>query len=100
VAGDYESLFDLFITHMNPSALRRLAQKLEETKADPELLRQTQQLLQLRSAGWGTGGAFTQLSGDSMAPKGPEWGGGNWEIKVRVPIWGFCSQGHDLGACL
>ncbi|GBG72188.1 hypothetical protein CBR_g11121 [Chara braunii] len=93
--GDYESMFDLFLTHMNPSALRRLVQKLEETDADPELKRQCDKLLAMRSTGWGglqcgaggVGGAFSALmGGDNMTPKGSEWAGGNWEMKVKPEI--------------
>ncbi|GBG58839.1 hypothetical protein CBR_g239 [Chara braunii] len=107
--GDYESLFDLFVPHMNPSALRRLAQKLEESGTDPELKRQCDKLLALRSTGWGAlqGGAFSALltTGDSMTPKGPEWAGGDWEIKVkpevkRVHDWQLATEvsGHMKAA--
>ncbi|OAE26773.1 hypothetical protein AXG93_1129s1220 [Marchantia polymorpha subsp. ruderalis] len=92
VVSDYQSLLDLFCCHLNPSAMRRLAQKLEENKVDSELTRHVAKILTVRSVGWGQGGAFANLSAESMAPKGLEWGGGNWQIKTTpaikiVPEW-------------
>ncbi|KAJ7550942.1 hypothetical protein O6H91_07G125900 [Diphasiastrum complanatum] len=89
VVSDFQSMIDLFICHLNPSALRRLAQKLEETGADPELRRQCEKILSVRSTGWGQGGVFSNLAAESMAPKGPEWGGGNWEIKTHPEVKSF-----------
>ncbi|KAH9298246.1 hypothetical protein KI387_029928, partial [Taxus chinensis] len=91
VVSDYESMLDLFICHLNPSALRRVAQKLEDTDAESELRRQCERILRVRSSGW-TQGIFTNFAAESMVPKGPEWGGGNWEIKTppgskNVPQW-------------
>ncbi|KAL2621606.1 hypothetical protein R1flu_001811 [Riccia fluitans] len=84
VVSDYQSLLDLFLCHLNPSAMRRLAQKLEENKVESELTRHVAKILTVRSAG--LGGAFANLSAESMAPKGAEWGGGNWEIKTTPAI--------------
>ncbi|KAH1082248.1 hypothetical protein J1N35_022009 [Gossypium stocksii] len=65
VRADYESMLDLFICHLNPSAMRRLTQRLEEE--------------------------------ESMVPKSPEWGGGNWEIKIpmtlkSIPQWELAAE--------
>ncbi|KAL3680721.1 hypothetical protein R1sor_023677 [Riccia sorocarpa] len=84
VVSDYQSLLDLFLCHLNPSAMRRLAQKLEENKVESELTRHVSKILTVRSAG--LGGAFANLSAESMAPKGTEWGGGNWEIRTTPAI--------------
>ncbi|GMP28054.1 hypothetical protein CsSME_00003759 [Camellia sinensis var. sinensis] len=91
VIADYESMLDLFICHLNPSAMRRLAQKLEEEGADSELRRYCERILRVRSTGW-TQGIFANFAAESMVPKGSEWGGGNWEIKTptnlkAVPQW-------------
>lgn len=85
VIGDFESMLDLFICHLNPSAMRRLAQKLEELGADSELRRYCERILRVRSTGW-TQGIFANFAAESMVPKGPEWGGGNWEIKTPVNL--------------
>jgi hypothetical protein len=37
--------------------------------------------LSVRTANWSQG-MFANFSAESMVPKGPEWGGGNWEIKT------------------
>lgn len=91
VIADYESMLDLFICHLNPSAMRRLAQKLEEEGADSELRRYCERILRVRSTGW-TQGIFANFAAESMVPKGSEWGGGNWEIKTptnlkAIPQW-------------
>ncbi|KAF1861724.1 hypothetical protein Lal_00026150 [Lupinus albus] len=91
VIADYESMLDLFICHLNPSAMRRLAQKLEEEDLDSELRRHCERILRVRSTGW-TQGIFANFAAESMVPKGPEWGGGNWEIKTPttakdIPQW-------------
>ncbi|KAJ7952887.1 Transducin/WD40 repeat-like superfamily protein [Quillaja saponaria] len=91
VTADYESMLDLFICHLNPSAMRRLAQKLEEEGTDSELRRYCERILRVRSTGW-TQGIFANFAAESMVPKGPEWGGGNWEIKTPtnvkdIPQW-------------
>ncbi|KAI5057844.1 hypothetical protein GOP47_0027859 [Adiantum capillus-veneris] len=97
VISDYESLLDLFICHLNPSALRRLSQKLEETKSNPELQRQCAKILSVRSTSWGQGSLLANFAAESMLPKGPEWGGGNWEIKTpalvrTVPDWELSNE--------
>lgn len=86
VVSDFESMFNLFLCHSNPSAMRRLAQKLEETGADMELKRTVDQVLRVWSDGWARGGAFANLAAESMLPKGPEWAGGNWEIRISPPV--------------
>ncbi|RAL46724.1 hypothetical protein DM860_005003 [Cuscuta australis] len=96
VIGDYESLLDLFICHLNPSAMRRLTQKLEEESGDPELRRYCERILRVRSTGW-TQGIFANFAAESMVPKGPEWGGGNWEIKTptdlkSIPQWELAAE--------
>ena len=55
VVSDFESMLDLFICHLNPSALRLLVQKLERDGTNPELQRQCEKILSIRSAGWGQG---------------------------------------------
>ncbi|XP_010268740.1 PREDICTED: uncharacterized protein LOC104605601 isoform X2 [Nelumbo nucifera] len=85
VIADYESMLDLFICHLNPSAMRRLAQKLEDADADSELRRYFERILRVRSTGW-TLGIFANFAAESMVPKGPEWGGGNWEIKTPITM--------------
>ncbi|KAH7331173.1 hypothetical protein KP509_20G018600 [Ceratopteris richardii] len=97
VISDYESLLDLFICHLNPSALRRLAQKLEESGVNPELQRQCAKILSVRSASWGQGTLLANFAADSMLPKGPEWGGGNWEVKTpaqvrSIPEWELSNE--------
>lgn len=82
VVSDYESMLDLFICHLNPSALRILVYKLEREGINPELQRQCEKILSIRSAGWGQG-MFKNFAAESMMPKGPEWAGGNWEIKSQ-----------------
>ncbi|GAV72477.1 hypothetical protein CFOL_v3_15965 [Cephalotus follicularis] len=96
VIADYESMLDLFICHLNPSAMRRLAQKLEEEGADSELRRYCERILRVRSTGW-TQGIFANFAAESMVPKGPEWGGGNWEIKTpsnlkNIPQWELAAE--------
>lgn len=96
VIADFESMLDLFICHLNPSAMRRLAQRLEEEGADPELRRYCERILRVRSTGW-TQGIFANFAAESMVPKGPEWGGGNWEIKTPVsmkdiPQWALAAE--------
>ncbi|GAB2259844.1 hypothetical protein Droror1_Dr00010699 [Drosera rotundifolia] len=96
VISDYESMLDLFLCHLNPSAMRRLAQKLEEDGADPELRRYCERILRIRSTGW-TQGIFANFAAESMVPKGPEWGGGNWDIKTPtnikdIPQWELAGE--------
>ncbi|XP_057520245.1 uncharacterized protein LOC130800673 [Amaranthus tricolor] len=96
VISDYESMLDLFICHLNPSAMRRLAQKLEEDGADPELRRACERILRIRSTGW-TQGIFANFAAESVVPKGPEWGGANWEIKTPtnmkdIPQWELAAE--------
>ncbi|XP_022741246.1 uncharacterized protein LOC111292888 isoform X2 [Durio zibethinus] len=96
VIADYESMIDLFICHLNPSAMRRLAQRLEEEGADSELRRYCERILRVRSSGW-TQGIFANFAAESMVPKGPEWGGGNWEIKTptnlkSIPQWELAAE--------
>uniref|UniRef100_A0A2C9UWC3 Transducin/WD40 repeat-like superfamily protein n=1 Tax=Manihot esculenta TaxID=3983 RepID=A0A2C9UWC3_MANES len=96
VVRDYESMLSLFICHLNPSAMRRLAQKLEEESADPEIRRYCERILRARSTGW-TQGIFANFAAESMVPKGPEWGGGNWEIKTptnlkSIPQWELAAE--------
>ncbi|ESW27939.1 hypothetical protein PHAVU_003G245800 [Phaseolus vulgaris] len=96
VIADYESMLDLFICHLNPSAMRRLAQKLEEEGLDSELRRYCDRILRARSTGW-TQGIFANFAAESMVPKGPEWGGGNWEIKTPtavkdIPQWELAAE--------
>lgn len=96
VIADFESMLDLFICHFNPSAMRRLAQKLEETATDSELRRYCERILRVRSTGW-TQGIFANFAAESMVPKGPEWGGGNWEIKTPInmkdiPQWELAGE--------
>ncbi|PON43973.1 hypothetical protein PanWU01x14_270180 [Parasponia andersonii] len=96
VIADYESMLDLFICHLNPSAMRRLAQKLEEDGTDSELRRYCERILRVRSTGW-TQGIFANFAAESMVPKGPEWGGGNWEIRTptnlkAIPQWELAAE--------
>ncbi|KAK2967552.1 hypothetical protein RJ640_030423 [Escallonia rubra] len=96
VIADFESMLDLFICHLNPSAMRRLAQKLEEEGTDSELRRYCERILRVRSTGW-TQGIFANFAAESMVPKGPEWGGGNWEIKTptnlkNIPQWELAAE--------
>ena len=96
VIADIESLLDLFICHLNPSAMRRLAQKLEEEGTDSELRRYCERILRVRSTGW-TQGIFANFAAESVVPKGPEWGGGNWEIKTPtnmkdIPQWELAAE--------
>lgn len=89
-------MLDLFIGHLNPSAMRRLAQKLEDEGADSELRRYCERILRVRSTGW-TQGIFANFAAESMVPKGPEWGGGNWEIKTptnlkSIPQWELAAE--------
>lgn len=97
VVSDYESLLDIFICHLNPSALRRLSQKLEESGINSELQRQCAKILSVRSTSWGQGSLLANFAAESMLPKGPEWGGGNWEIKTpeklrSVPEWELSNE--------
>lgn len=76
--------------------MRRLAQRLEEEGADPELRRYCERILRVRSSGW-TQGIFANFAAESMVPKGPEWGGGNWEIKTptnlkSIPQWVLAAE--------
>lgn len=76
--------------------MRRLAQKLEEEGADSELRRYCERILRVRSTGW-TQGIFANFAAESMIPKGPEWGGGNWEIKTptnlkAIPQWELAAE--------
>uniref|UniRef100_A0A0E0B2T4 Uncharacterized protein n=1 Tax=Oryza glumipatula TaxID=40148 RepID=A0A0E0B2T4_9ORYZ len=96
VISDHESMLDLFICHLNPSALRRLSQKLEESATDSELRRYLERILRVRSTGW-TQGVFANFAAESMVPKGPEWAGGNWEIKTptnmkSIPQWELAGE--------
>ncbi|KAK9162953.1 hypothetical protein Syun_003855 [Stephania yunnanensis] len=96
VIADFESMLDLFICHLNPSAMRRLAQKLEDAGTDSELRRYCERILRVRSSGW-TQGIFANFAAESMIPKGPEWGGGNWEIKTPtslkdIPQWELAGE--------
>ncbi|XP_064984198.1 uncharacterized protein LOC135624480 [Musa acuminata AAA Group] len=96
VISDYESMLDLFICHLNPSAMRHLAQKLEEAAIDSELRRSCERILRVRSTGW-TQGIFANFAAESMVPKGPEWGGGNWDIKTPInmkdiPQWELAGE--------
>uniref|UniRef100_A0A6M2EZ45 Uncharacterized protein n=1 Tax=Populus davidiana TaxID=266767 RepID=A0A6M2EZ45_9ROSI len=96
VIADYEGMLDLFICHLNPSSMRRLAQKLEEEGLDSQLRRYCERILRVRSTGW-TQGIFANFAAESMVPKGPEWGGGNWEIKTptnlnSVPQWELAGE--------
>ncbi|KAK7307613.1 hypothetical protein VNO77_40836 [Canavalia gladiata] len=96
VTADYESMLDLFICHLNPSAMRRLAQKLEEEALESELRRHCERILRVRSTGW-TQGIFANFAAESMVPKGPEWGGGDWEIKTPtnakdIPKWDLAAE--------
>ncbi|KAH6825477.1 Transducin/WD40 repeat-like superfamily protein [Perilla frutescens var. hirtella] len=96
VISDFESMLDLFICHLNPSAMRHLAQKLEEEGADSELRRYCERILRVRSTGW-TQGIFANFAAESMVPKGREWGGGNWEIKTPtnlkdIPQWALAAE--------
>ncbi|XP_019054695.1 PREDICTED: uncharacterized protein LOC104605594 isoform X2 [Nelumbo nucifera] len=96
VIADFLSMLDLFICHLNPSAMRRLAHKLEDASTDSELRRYCERILRVRSTGW-TQGIFANFSAESMVPKGPEWGGGNWEIKTptnmkNIPQWELAGE--------
>ncbi|KAF6155820.1 hypothetical protein GIB67_039151 [Kingdonia uniflora] len=96
VIADFESMLDLFICHLNPSAMRRVAQKLEDAGTDSELRRYSERILRVRSTGW-TQGIFANFAAESMVPKGPEWGGGNWEIKTPtnlkvIPTWELAGE--------
>ncbi|KAG5061162.1 hypothetical protein JHK87_002191 [Glycine soja] len=96
VTADYKSMLDLFICHLNPSAMRRLAQKLEDEDLDSELRRHCEWILRVRSSGW-TQGIFANFAAESMVPKGPEWGGGDWEIKTPtnakdIPQWELAAE--------
>lgn len=76
--------------------MRRLAQKLEEDGTDSELRRYCERILRVRSTGW-TQGIFANFAAESMVPKGPEWGGGNWEIKTptnlkAIPQWELAAE--------
>ena len=76
--------------------MRRLAQKLEEDGTDSELRRYCERILRARSTGW-TQGIFANFAAESMVPKGPEWGGGNWEIKTpinlkNIPQWELAAE--------
>jgi hypothetical protein len=82
VVSDYESMLDIFICHLNPSALRILVHRLEREGTNPELQRLCEKILSIRSAGWSQG-MFKNFAAESMMPKGPEWAGGNWEIRSQ-----------------
>ncbi|KAL6551708.1 hypothetical protein OROGR_007862 [Orobanche gracilis] len=96
VIADFQSMLDLFICHLNPSAMRHLSQKLEEEGSESELRRYCERILRVRSTGW-TQGIFANFSAESMVPKGREWGGGNWEIKTPtnlkdIPQWALAAE--------
>ncbi|KAL0927560.1 hypothetical protein M5K25_001742 [Dendrobium thyrsiflorum] len=86
VISDFESMLDLFICHLNPSAMRWLAERLEDAATNSELRRYCERILRVRSTGWTQSSLFANFAAESMVPKGPEWGGGNWEIKTTVRI--------------
>ncbi|KAI0529076.1 hypothetical protein KFK09_001622 [Dendrobium nobile] len=86
VISDFESMLDLFICHLNPSAMRWLAERLEDAATNSELRRYCERILRVRSTGWTQSSMFANFSAESMVPKGPEWGGGNWEIKTTISI--------------
>lgn len=65
--------------------MRRLAQKLEDDGTNSELRRYCERILRVRSSGW-TQGIFANFAAESMVPKGPEWGGGNWDIKTPIDL--------------
>jgi hypothetical protein len=97
VISDYESMLDLFICHLNPSAMRRLAEKLEVISLDSEIRRHLERILRVRSTTWSQGGIFANFAAESMVPKGPEWAGGNWEIKTPattkpIPSWEISTE--------
>lgn len=97
VISDYESMLDLFICHLNPSAMRRLAEKLEQISLDSEIRRHLERILRVRSTTWSQGGIFANFAAESMVPKGPEWAGGNWEIKTPattkpIPAWEISAE--------
>lgn len=76
--------------------MRRLAQKLEEEGTDSELRRHCERILRVRSTGW-TQGIFANFAAESVIPKGPEWGGGNWEINTPtsmkdIPQWELAAE--------
>jgi len=76
--------------------MRRLAEKLEEAATDSELRRYCERILRIRSTGW-TQGIFANFAAESMVPKGPEWGGGNWEIRTPInmkdiPQWELAGE--------
>ncbi|KAI5404838.1 hypothetical protein KIW84_051851 [Lathyrus oleraceus] len=75
VIADYEGMLNLFTCHLNPSAMRRIARKLEDEGLDSELRRYCERILRVRSSGW-TQGIFANFAAESMVPKGPEWGDG------------------------
>lgn len=66
---------NLFTCHLNPSAMRRIARKLEDEGFDSELRRYCERILRVRSSGW-TQGIFANFAAESIVPKGPEWGDG------------------------
>ena len=68
--SDFESMLDLFICHLNPSALRRLAQKLEDIDAKSDSGNWCERIIRVRSSGW-TQGIFEKFAIESMVPKGP-----------------------------
>ncbi|KAG0484903.1 hypothetical protein HPP92_008982 [Vanilla planifolia] len=97
IISDFESMLDLFICHLNPTAMRRLAEMLEDAATDSELRRYSERILIVRSTGWSQAGAFDNFAAESMVPKGPEWGGGNWEIKTpvnmkNIPQWELAGE--------
>ncbi|XVF28060.1 hypothetical protein REPUB_Repub14bG0163200 [Reevesia pubescens] len=57
-------MLDLFICHLNLSAMRRLAQRLEEEGADSELRRYCERILRVRSSGW-TQGIFANFAAEN-----------------------------------
>ncbi|KAG5069874.1 hypothetical protein JHK85_002251 [Glycine max] len=73
-----------------------LYQKLEDEDLDSELRRHCEWILRVRSSGW-TQGIFANFAAESMVPKGPEWGGGDWEIKTPtnakdIPQWELAAE--------
>nr|GEY19767.1 actin cytoskeleton-regulatory complex protein [Tanacetum cinerariifolium] len=74
---------------MPPARLEPTTIRVE--RADSELRRYCERILRVRSTGW-TQGIFANFAAESMVPKGPEWGGGNWiwniESSCILDLWG------------
>ncbi|PKA66272.1 hypothetical protein AXF42_Ash006969 [Apostasia shenzhenica] len=98
VISDFQSMLDLFICHLNPSAMRCLSERLEDAALeDYDIRRYCERILRVRSTGWTQGSIFTNFAAESMAPKGSEWGGGNWDIKTpvnmkNIPQWELAGE--------